>query len=350
VPRLISRCIVSPRRLLPHLSAGRFNGRAPAFELDLSCGTSARPPTSDGAGSSDVREQRLGLDHVAFEGKPSTRPSPRAPQRPPSPAQASIRPSRSSLDPFVATVLLDAGLDPQAYRPEPLNRRLPACLRALKVTSVASARELLASDPGLSHKALDALLIGVTQFVRDESAFEALVREALPEFGRQRGPLHVWSAGCANGAELHTVALLFADAGLAERTRFLGTDCRDNALREARAACYDEAALSPLHRELRSRYFEASETGWRLSEALCEKIVWRQADLTRETEPGPWDLILFRNAAIYLSDETTTRLWEQLRGVLRPGGFLMTGKAERPVAAGLVRRGPCLSQRVEVQA
>jgi chemotaxis methyl-accepting protein methylase len=247
-------------------------------------------------------------------------------------------------------VLLDAGLDPHAYRSEPLNRRLPACLRALKVTSAAAARELLASDPGLSHKALDALLIGVTRLARDESAFDALVREALPELDRRFGRLDVWSAGCANGAELHTVAVLFAHAGLAGRTRFLGTDCRDNAIREARAACYDEAGLSPLDRDLRGRYFEASESCWRLSESLREKIVWRQADLTRDTEPGPWDLILFRNTAIYLNEETTTRLWEELRAALRPGGFLMTGKAERPAATGLVRRAPCLYQRVEVQA
>ncbi len=49
-------------------------------------------------------------------------------------------------------------------------------------------------------------------------------------------------------------------------------------------------------------------------------------------EPGAWDLILCRNVAIYLSAGASTRLWQNIAKSLRPGGVLVPGKAERPLA------------------
>ena len=84
------------------------------------------------------------------------------------------------LDPFVAWVLAGAGLDLEAYRPAPLNRRLSACLRALRCGTTEEARALLLRRPELLDRAVDALLIGVTSLGRDPQVFDALARLALP--------------------------------------------------------------------------------------------------------------------------------------------------------------------------
>ena len=61
------------------------------------------------------------------------------------------------------------------------------------------------------------------------------------------------------------------------------------------------------------------------------------------SECGPWDVILFRNVAIYLNPEHTVGLWERLAEQLRPGSVLVTGKAERPPAGLPLRRlFPCI--------
>jgi chemotaxis protein methyltransferase CheR len=44
----------------------------------------------------------------------------------------------------------------------------------------------------------------------------------------------------------------------------------------------------------------------------------------------PWDLILFRNGAIYLEAEYAHRVWRRLDEQLKPGGAVVTGGAERP--------------------
>jgi chemotaxis protein methyltransferase CheR len=60
----------------------------------------------------------------------------------------------------------------------------------------------------------------------------------------------------------------------------------------------------------------------------------------------PLDLVLFRNVTIYLEPEWAAQAWHRVLPLIRPGGVLVTGKAERPPdTAGLVRLGPCLFRR-----
>jgi chemotaxis methyl-accepting protein methylase len=57
-------------------------------------------------------------------------------------------------------------------------------------------------------------------------------------------------------------------------------------------------------------------------------------------------LILCRNLTMYLRPEVAGRVWEALEHALRPGGFLVLGKAERPIGArrlGVV--APCIFRR-----
>jgi chemotaxis protein methyltransferase CheR/two-component system CheB/CheR fusion protein len=55
-------------------------------------------------------------------------------------------------------------------------------------------------------------------------------------------------------------------------------------------------------------------------------------------------LIACRNFAIYLQHPAAARLWRRLHSSLRPGGLLLTGKAERPTS-GFLRAGPCLYRK-----
>ena len=63
---------------------------------------------------------------------------------------------------------------------------------------------------------------------------------------------------------------------------------------------------------------------------LRRHVCWNVADLAGETAPGPWDIILWRNMAIYLNPGPAHALWGRLTGVLAADGFLIVGKADRP--------------------
>lgn len=282
------------------------------------------------------------------------------------PAQWGVAPSGRSperLSPeaeaFLRWLLARCALNFHHYKPDTLVRRLPACLRALRAPSVEQARSLLQGQPHLAAPALDALLIGVTAFYRDEAVFDALLHRTLPDLlarwsacaGRRK--FRVWSAGCSEGAELYTVAMLLVELGslAPDDVELVGTDCRPDALERAAAGAFDAAAVKALPPLLLRRYFTFDGGRYHVQRALRATVRWRRANVLACPEQGPWDLVLCRNLGIYLQPEQATALWASLGGVLRPGGVLVLGKAERPNAlAGVTSVGPCAYRRTESDA
>jgi chemotaxis methyl-accepting protein methylase len=255
---------------------------------------------------------------------------------------------------FIRWLFSRAGMDSRCYKPETLARRLPAGLRALGATSPAQARATLERHPHLTSAALDAMLIGVTRFFRDETVFTSLRRRILPELLRRRSagegrPVRIWSAGCSDGAELYSVALLLADVGalLPGRFELLGTDCRPEALETAAAGVFAPASVKAVPPALLRACFRFDGTHYQVHRALRAMLQWRQADALAAPEPGAWDLVLCRNLAIYLQPRAAAALWSNLAAAVRVGGALVLGKAERPLGvAGLLPEGSCTYRRV----
>jgi chemotaxis protein methyltransferase CheR len=234
---------------------------------------------------------------------------------------------------FLAWVLSKAGLDARMYRPETLQRRLPACLRAVRVSSVAHARYILEKSPALVQAALNAILVGVTSFFRDPPVFTALRDEVLPALRRWKRAIHVWSAGCSEGAELYSMAILLEEAGLLEGSYLLGTDCRVDAIERAKRGVFDPAAVRDVAPDLLTRYFERKGSAFEVGRRLQATTRWQVANMLSRHEWGYWDIILFRNTAMYMRSEPVAALFEKMDQFLKPGGFLVLGKAERPVGA-----------------
>jgi len=272
------------------------------------------------------------LRHVKFVGRPTLK-VPRLPERTKplvrvaghATAHRSDRP-----DQFISWVFQRAGLSIDSYRGEPLQRRLTACLRALHAETEAHARQKLEQQPDLLSTAISALLIGVTEFFRDPSVFETMRTEVLPHLVSLTRPLRVWSAGCSNGSELYSMAILMEQVGLLEGSFLLGSDCRRDAIEHARAGLYNASDLRKMDPSDHRRYFEKSGSFWQPIAPLRGHIRWKVADLAQGIEEGPWDIILWRNMAIYLSTETAASVWRGLVSALTPEGVLIVGKAERP--------------------
>jgi chemotaxis methyl-accepting protein methylase len=233
-------------------------------------------------------------------------------------------------NPFITWVFERASLAVESYRGAALGHRLSACLRVLHANTETQARQILEERPELLSAAVSTLLIGVTDFFRDAQVFEALRTEVLPELTARGHPLRIWSVGCSSGAELYSLAILLAKEGRLECSFLLGSDCRRDAMEQAHAALYDSNELRSVEPSDRQRYFDHVGNSWRPVEPLRRHVHWKVSDLGRRIEEGPWDMILWRNMAIYLKAEVAASLWRGLTSVLAPQGVLVVGQAERP--------------------
>jgi chemotaxis protein methyltransferase CheR len=296
-----------------------------------------------------IRRNGYSLKHIRFEGKPANRRH--NPQISGSKLnEGSVRPIQSAEDPmplneFAARVLESAGLPSQAYRATPINRRLAACMRTLKAGSLAEAHHLLMQYPGLSEKAIDSLLIGSTEFARDAPVFMALREIIAADLAIHEKPIRIWSAGCSNGAELYSMAMLLAEAGLLQCSTLIGTDCRSAAIREAQAGLYHESSIRSMDASLRRKYIQDTGKQWCVTKSLHAQTQWRVKNLLAGCEKGPWDIILWRNMAIYLKHVSAHQVWEAMIKELPIGGRVVVGKAERPPSSlGLTCISPCIYQ------
>jgi len=136
---------------------------------------------------------------------------------------------------------------------------------------------------------------------------------------------------------------------LLDGSHLLGTDCRPQALMRARAARYPLRMLRDVPRAWQEKYFDRDDAFARVRPELRAAVQWRTGDVTRLCEPGTWDLILCRNLTMYLHPHVADRIWNALEDALRPGGFLVLGKAERPVGAQrLGSIAPCIYRKDRV--
>jgi chemotaxis protein methyltransferase CheR len=191
------------------------------------------------------------------------------------------------------------------------------------------------------ERLLCAVTVGESYFFRDSAQVEFLEQRWIPDLiARQRHgerSVRVWSAGCSQGQELYTVALLL-DRRLPERESWevdlVGTDINPAALDAATAGRYREWSLRATPQWARSRYFEAQGTEWLLSARIRSMARFAYLNLADEraspaSDHGrPFDLILCRNVFIYFDREVVASVMRRFARRLDPEGVLLLGPAD----------------------
>ena len=110
--------------------------------------------------------------------------------------------------------------DFSGYKQNTMVRRIQRRMQVLQIEAVPAYAEHLRREPSEGDALFRELLIGVTQFFRDQDAFEALRANFLPSLlaAREAGdPIRVWVAGCASGEEIYSIAILLQEVTRAPR-------------------------------------------------------------------------------------------------------------------------------------
>ncbi|MBX9243877.1 PAS domain-containing protein [Actinotalea ferrariae] len=240
-------------------------------------------------------------------------------------------------DPHFEALLLhlkeQRGFDFTGYKRASLLRRVQRRMAEVGIADVETYRDHLEVHPDEFARLFDTVLINVTSFFRDADSWEYLAAEVLPPLlSAGRGPVRVWSAGCASGEEPYSVAMVLAEAmGLEdfrERVKIYATDVDEQALTTARAAVYPERALESVSAERRERWFERTASGYVVRSELRRSVIFGRNDLGQDAPISRVDLLLCRNTLMYFTAETQARIARRLHFALNPHGVLFLGKAE----------------------
>jgi chemotaxis protein methyltransferase CheR len=220
------------------------------------------------------------------------------------------------------------GLDFPARRDSDLVRALSAASddpRALMET----LRSEPLTDPAW-RAMIGRLTVQESYFFRDAAFFAALTEHVLPtliaarrEAGNRR--LALWSAGCADGQEPYSLAMLL-DRLLPDLDAWdvtiLGTDVNEDALDAARAGVFGDWALRELPAWARRHFRSAEPKRHELAERIRKMVRFAPLNLAMDPFPGSLDLVVCRNVLMYLTDDLRAAVLQRLGEALAPSGWL----------------------------
>ena len=216
----------------------------------------------------------------------------------------------------LASLAHASGLPLASFRREHVAQQVSRACEREQVADVGALAHRLGRDGEARRRFRRSVAISHASMFRDPEQFALLEEVLLPRLLAGGARVTAWSAGCADGSELHTLGVVLERMGALDRALLLGSDLLDENLALARAARYEG-----------------------VSEAVRARVRWERRDLVADgPPPGHWRLVLCRNVAIYLSPEARRRVYATLASALSARGVLLLGRSERlidPAVYGL---------------
>lgn len=203
-------------------------------------------------------------------------------------------------------------------------------------------REQVSPTAGM-EPLIAGITVGESYFFRDTEQLDLLRDELLPELvarKREAGErsLRVWSAGCSNGQEIYSIAMLLEELlpdHAAWVLHLLGTDINTEVLANAVRGRFSEWSFRTTPAAMKARYFTPTEAGGHeLAARIRARAKFAYLNLTADafpsilTETSALDLILCRNVFIYLEPEAAAGVMRRFAECLVPGGLLLLGPSD----------------------
>ncbi|MDE4908009.1 protein-glutamate O-methyltransferase CheR [Methanogenium marinum] len=190
-----------------------------------------------------------------------------------------------------------------------------------------------------------------SEFFRNPLTFALLESLVLPSLlmerqGAEGRGIRVWSAGCAAGEEAYSIAILLNERATASEHpapyQIFATDISEDELAHAKSGVYDAARVQNVHLKHLHTYFHSRGDTYTVIPRLQDHIDFSRYDLLDEHSISPptsiyggFDLIFCANLLFYYRPEVRQSILEKLNHSLVPGGYLVTGEAEREMVEQL---------------
>lgn len=246
---------------------------------------------------------------------------------------------------FLEAIYQRYGYDFRQYARASIQRRIRRLLSSVGLDCVSAMLPALLHDPAFLPQVVDALSINVSEMFRDPAFFLALRREVVP-YLRTYPFIKVWHAGCASGEEVYSLAILFKEEGLYERTTFFATDINAGTLSMAKAGIYPIDRIQTYTANYQkaggkaafSDYFHAQYDSAIMEGVLKKNITFAPHNLATDSVFGEMHLIICRNVLIYFDAALQARVLGLFDESLIHGGILALGSKETHNLPGLVNR------------
>ena len=224
-------------------------------------------------------------------------------------------------------------IDFSQYKSNTISRRIERRIQLTNEADIDDYAAHLQDEPAEVERLYHDLLIGVTQFFRDQDAFDELNESVLKKLAAEEDEqIRIWVPGCASGEEAYTIAMLlrreFEQLGKEPNFKIFASDVHGLSIRTASAGRYPKKSLNRLPKDLKAKYFMREEDEYVVNAELRSHIVFTEHNLMTGVPFTRLHLITCRNLLIYFQVNAQKKAFSLFHFGLRTEGYLMLGPSE----------------------
>ncbi len=221
------------------------------------------------------------------------------------------------------------------YSMASVKRRLAQAKDRFQCESFSQLQDKVLHDETMLPQLINYLTVPVSEMFRDPSYFRFLRHDVMPHL-RTYPSLKVWIAGCSTGEELYSLAILFREEKLENRTLFYATDINVRSLEKAQAGVYELDRIAQFTRNHRdsgsktslSEYYTVAYNAAIFDKSLRERAVFSDHSLVSDSVFAEVQLVSCRNVLIYFNRPLQDRAMGLFKDSLVRKGFLGLGSRE----------------------
>jgi two-component system, chemotaxis family, CheB/CheR fusion protein len=220
------------------------------------------------------------------------------------------------------------------YKPSTVLRRIERRMTIHQIEDLQHFVELLENHEQEVSNLYRDLLIGVTNFFRDNEAFTFIQEKILPQLFKRKEnrELRFWVAGCSTGEEAYSLAMICQECMQALDKKFnvkiFATDIDQDALLKAGSGVFPESITADLSSHYLSKYFYWQGDNYHIVRSIREMVVFAQHNITKDPPFTNIDLISCRNLLIYLQPVLQNKVLDLFSFSLISEGILFLGTSE----------------------
>ena len=177
--------------------------------------------------------------------------------------------------------------------------------------------------------------INITEFFRNPQSF-LIFESLLQNQYKHKKRLKIWTAGCSNGKETYSFAMILKRMNLLEKSLIYATDFNNIILEDAKAGIYSNQSYEKALQNTKEVNFEhymknyivKNDNFIRINEEIMKNVLFLEHNLAIDSSFNEFDIIICKNVLIYFDHNLQKKVFSLFYDSLRFGGYLFLGESE----------------------
>lgn len=243
------------------------------------------------------------------------------------------------LEQICSLIQRKSGINFTCYKRNTILRRIEKRiqLNQLPFRSLSEYKEYLIDHPEEIIKLQKDLLINVTEFFRDEQAFDIIEQQVIPELIEKKRrendqDIRIWVAGCSTGEEAYSLAILIKEyldyLDESFQVKIFATDLDRDAISKASAGSYSGQAIVGVSEQRLERFFDYDGSSYHVKKEIRQMIIFAPHNIAKDAPFVNIDLVSCRNMLIYFQSSLQQKILSMFHFALKKEGYMFLGPSE----------------------